>query len=316
MFADSVRRWFLIFIILDVSEIQAMIRYLPESSAVVLKAAQIVQVRVDHVDAQDWGDQLVRPAQLHLMILDVWKGGLSRGPVVVTVTQERSDPHGFLLPPRGGWHDWRGGTGDHLVVFTSSMSGSAAEALDERSCLQVSASEDAAIDVRLADRIETEGLPLQSIVPLALRGADKLHVMFVHYLRARFAELHLEEKENLNAVLELVAGPGFATQVRATLLDAVESYISTSRATTPWHVHRLAAAMLGLLSMPEASDMRENLINTDLPSLLGLVGGRQKSTANAVFEGLPKERAAAARALNAYRGPADPKPLLEWISER
>jgi len=293
-----------------------MIRHLPDSTSLVLKAAQIVQVRVDRVEAPNWGDQVTRQARLHITVTDVWKGWLSPGPLVLTVMQNRPDEHGFTLPPQGCWQDGRRAAGEQWVAFTKSTSDVAVEALAEDSCLQLAPAAEAAIDVRIAEHIESGGLSLPAIVKLVISGADRLHVTFAQYLRARFADLHLEEKENLNAVLELVATPALTTPVRATLLDAVESYISSSQATTDWHIHRLAVAMFGLLMVRQASDMHENLIETDLPNLLGLTGGAQKQSAKAVFEQWPRERTAAAQALALYRGPANAKPLLDWIRER
>jgi hypothetical protein len=296
-------------------ETKGMIRYLPDSSSLVLKAAQIVQIRVDRVEAPDWNDQPTRRALLHLTVTEVWKGRLPAGPLVLGVTQARPQLLGPLLPPQGCWQDGRGKPGERWVVFTSSTSEMAAEALAEGPCLQAQPASETAIDIRIVDHIETDRLTLPAIVELVIQGADRLHLTFAQYLYARFGDLQLEERANLNAALELVTTPGLISPVRATLLDAVETYISHSQATTDWHIDRLAVAMFSLLSVPQASDMYENLIETDLPNLLGLTGGADKRRANSVFEHWPKERPVAIHALARYRGPADPKPLIHWLNE-
>lgn len=312
------RRWMLASAVLAAAcgKAHGMIRHLPDSSSLVLKAAQIAQVRVDRVEAPDWDDQVTRQARLHLMVTDVWKGRLSPGPLVLTVTQNRPPDRGPIVSPPGCWQDGRRAAGEYWVVFTRSASEAAAEALAEGSCLQAAPAEQTAIDVQIAERVESAGLSLPAIVRLVIPGAAKLHVTFAQYLRARFADQRLEKEENLNAVLDLVATPALTTPVRVTLLDAVESSISSSRAVTDWHFHRLAVAMFGLLSLPQASDLHENLIKTDLPNLLGLIGGARKRPAKAVFEQWPKEGIAAAQALSQYRGPANTKPLLDWIDKR
>jgi len=312
------RRWLLASAVLAAAcgKAHGMIRHLPDSSSLVLKAAQIVQVRVDRVEAPDWDDQVTRQARLHLMVTDVWKGRLSPGPLALTVTQNRPPDRGPILPPQGCWQDGRQAAGEYWVVFTKSASEAAADALAEDSCLQAAPAEETAIDVRVAERVESGGFSLPAIVKLVIPGAARLHVTFAHYLRARFADLRLEEKENLNAVLDLVATPALTTPVRVTLLDAAETSISSSQAATDWHFHRLAVAMFGLLSLPQATDMHENLIETDLPNLLGLIGGAQKRPAKAVFKQWPREGIAAAQALSLYRGPANTKLLLDWIDER
>ena len=293
-----------------------MIRYLPDSSSPVLKAAQIVQVRIDGVEAADWGDQATRQARLRLTVTDVWKGRMPAGPVVITVTQYRPADRGPILPPDGCWKTVRYAAGEQWVVFVKDPSAAAADALAESSCFQIVPSDDAAIDVRVADRIESERLSMPAIVKMVIPGANRIHLTLAHYLRARFAELHLEERENFNAALELVATPALNPAMRATLLDSIQSYISTSRANSSWHIHRLAVAMFGLLSVPEASDMYENLIDTDLPNLLGLTGGAEKQSARAVFEQWPQERLAAVQGLNRHRDLPNAKILLDWINQR
>ena len=296
-------------------EANGMIRYLPDSSSLVLKAAQIVQVRVDRVEAPAWVDQATRQAILHLTVTEVWKGLIPPGPVVLSVTQVHPPIAGPILPPQGCWQDGRGQPGEEWVVFTGSTSEVAAQALAEGPCLAAQPAADTAIDIRIADRIETNRMTLPEIAALMLQRPARLHLTFAQYLYARFGDLHLEERSNLNAVLQLVTAPELGTPVRATLLDAVETYLSHSQATTDWHIDRLAVAMFDLLSVPQASDLYENLIETDLPNLLGLVGGGERRRANSVFEHWPKERAAAKQALARYKGPGDPKPLLHWLNE-
>jgi hypothetical protein len=60
-------------------EAKGAIRYLPESTEVVLKAAQIAQLRIDRVDAPAWGALLMRQPRVHLKVTEVWKGRLSPG---------------------------------------------------------------------------------------------------------------------------------------------------------------------------------------------------------------------------------------------
>jgi len=296
-------------------ETKGMIRYLPDSSSLVLKAAQIVQVRVDRVEAPDWNDQATRQALLHLTVTDVWKGRMSAGPLVLSVTQEHPPMVGPFFPPHGCWQDGRGNPGEQWVVFTGSASEVSAEALAEGPCLGAQPASETAIDLRIADHIETNRSTLPEIVTLMIQRPGRLHLTFAHYLYARFGELHVEERANLDALLELVSAPELSTPVRITLLDAIETYISSSQATTDWHIDRLAVAMFALLSVPQAADLYENLIETDLPNLLGLIGGADKRSADSVFEHWPKERPAAVQALAHYRGPADPKPLLHWLNQ-
>jgi hypothetical protein len=292
-----------------------MIRYLPKSSSPVLKAAQIVQIRVDLVEAPDWGDHMTRQARLHMTVTDVWKGELHPGSLVLTVTQNRPLAGGLIFPRAGCWQDGRLAAGEHWIVFARLISEIAGDVLAEGSCMELAPPE-TAVDIRIADRIESHGLSFPEIVKLVIPGADRIHQTLAYYFRARFGDLRLEENQNLNAMLDLVTTPALTTPVRVTLLDAVQTYISSSPATTDWHIHRLAVAMFALLSLPKASDMHEDLIETDLPNLLGLTGGAQQQSANAVFSLWPQERPLAGRALESYRGLADTKPLLAWIKER
>ena len=231
-----------------------MIRYLPDSSSPVLNAAQIVQVRIDGVEAPDWAEQPTRQARLHLTVTDVWKGQISPWlSLVLVVTQNRPLDRGPILPTDGCWKDGRRAAGEQWVLFLKLSSAVATDALAESSCFQASPAADSAIEMRIVERIETARMSLPAIVKMVIPGADRIHLTLAHYLRARFAELHLEERENLNAVLDLVATPALRTslRMRVTLLDAVESYISSSPASTSWHIHRIAVAMFALLSLPE-----------------------------------------------------------------
>ena len=314
MRADTHRRWLLASILVAVcGRTDGMIRYLPKSTSPVLKAAQIVAIRVDRVEAQDWGAHPTREALLHLTVTEVWKGETPPGPVVITVTQNRPIIGGFTIPEPGCWQDGTIAAGQEWIVFSRLASTVSADAL--AACTQLAPPE-TAVDIRIADHIETHGLALPAIVKLVTPGADRIHVTLAHYLRARFGDLRLEDKDNLDAMLNLVATPSLTTPVRVTLVDAIESYLSSSPAVTAWHIHRLAVAMFALLAVPQALDLREDLIETDLPNLLGLTGGAKKQTAREVFSQWPEERPLAVHALESYAGPADPKPLLAWIKER
>jgi hypothetical protein len=58
--------------------------------------------------------------------------------------------------------------------------------------------------------------------------------------------------------------------------------------------------------------LHDNLIGTWLPNSLG--GGAKKWTASEVFAGAPALRAAAVKALAAYKGSSDANPLRAWIA--
>jgi hypothetical protein len=292
-----------------------MIRYIPTSNVLMLQAAHIVQIRVDQVEAPAWGDQATRQARLHMTITEVWKGPLSLGPLVLPVTQNLPPDRGPIRPSKWCWGNGGLQAGEIWIVFSRVMSERAEEALAEGSCMRL-APPPVAIDIRIVDRIESDGLALPAIAKLVTPGADRIHLELAHYLAGRFGELHLEEKENLNATLGFVEVPALTNPVRLTLLDAIETYLTTLPLQTEWHFHRLIVAMFGLLAVPEASDLHDNLIEIDLPNLLGLTGGAQKQSANAVFSLWPRERPLSRRALESYRGPADTKPLLAWINER
>ncbi len=296
---------------------KSMIRQISDSRSLILRASHILHVRVDGVRAPEWGTEPIRTADVTVEIVQVFKGEMQGGGQTAhfAVRQVRPQPDGPSLPATDCWSRQPLLPGSEWVVFSKTQASTLAEILNDPACLRLVPADAGLIDVRIAAKLETELLSLPAIVPVVKPGADRLHELFVDYLAARFAELNLDTRENLDSVLDLVEAPRLPAITRTALLNAVRSYVESSQHTGDWNINRIAITMFRLLLLHEAQHLHENLIGTYLPNLLGLTGGSGKRSARAVFHDWPKDRASAQSALVDYRGPASTDALLAWLRE-
>jgi hypothetical protein len=114
-------------------------------------------------------------------------------------------------------------------------------------------------------------------------------------------------------MIELLALPALDGRARGTLLQEL-SALAASHAGKTQFIVELARALFDLLGIKEAGALRERVVESYLPNLLGLQGGMPRRPAEAVFHDAPDRRTAAQTQIAAFSGPAAKK-LSDWLRE-
>lgn len=298
-----------------VSDRVAVLRVIPDSKSIVLRSTHILLLRIEKTDPSAWQNDETRTVQLTANLEAVFKGASRERTgesFTASITQkQRRSP--FILPPTDCWSDQPLASGRRLIVFSRSTAASVSEVLSDPMCQKVVPADEFLSDVRLAVSAEAERWTLVALLDKARPVAAQLKYIFPEYLEARFPELHLEEPQNLEATLRFLELPALSHAARVMLLENVTTYITMSSKASDADLDRLAIAMFRLLSLPQATELHDALVETDLPNLLGLVGGGKKRAASEVFERHPSDRETAERAINNYRGSAPKQSLLAWL---
>ena len=298
-----------------VNERMAAVRVIPNSKSIVLRSTHILLIRIENVEAPAWQQDGTRTVHLRTILESVFKGTVRERvnePFAASVTQKQKRTP-FILPPTDCWSDQQLAAGARLIVFSRSTGTSAAEELSDAKCQRVVAAAEFLNDVRLAVSAEREGWNLPTLLEQAQPVAAEINYIFPEYLEARFTEVHLEQPQNLEATLRFLEAPALSYRARVMLLEAVTTYVTMSNTASEEDLDRLAIAMFRLLALPQAAELHDNLIETDLPNLLGIVGGGKKRSASQVFQRHPSDRQVAERAISSYHGTASKQPLLAWL---
>ena len=298
-----------------VNERVATVRVIPDSKSIVLRSTHILLIRILKLNPEAWRQDGSRTLQLTANLDALLKGTVRERvneSFAASVSQKQKRTP-FILPPTDCWSDQPLAVGSRVIVFSRSKDSSAAEMLPDPKCQKVVAADDFLNDVRLAVSAETERWNLLTLLDHARPVAPQLNYIFPEYLEARFPELHLEEPQNLEGTLRFLESPELSYRCRVMLLEEVTTYITMSNSASDADLDRLAITMFRLLSLPQAAELHDTLVETDLPNLLGLVGGGKKRSASQVFARHPSDRETAERAVNAYHGSAPKQPLLGWF---
>ena len=297
-----------------------MVRTVSDSSSIVLRVTHILLIRILSANPTEWksttNGKESRTVELRVKLLEVLKGPVKERPgqeIGIQIAQERIQTV-LLLPPSAGWSDRSLKVGDELVAFSVSSTDSLSELLLVPACKQVWPTSICLEDLRIAIKAEQEELPLTGVLAAAKPKAASLHPIFAEYLTARLSELSVETPTNFGALMEFLEQPALPATVDSSLLDSINSYISSSPKTSGWHFDRLAIAMFRLLDSSPDSVLRDNLVSVDLPNLLGILAGHDVRTAKEVFRDYPRDRLVAERALQRYHGEASTAKLLAWLN--
>lgn len=292
-----------------------MTRILPDSSSIVLRATHVLVIRIE---ASQVGEQspdpsgwLRREVSLTLRLEERLKG-ITRediGAMSLQITQYAStSPWATRLP--GVWSDQPVEPGTRLVAFCRSESDKTAELLVEPACELLMPAESALADARLAMRAETERLDVEALLAEAREVAASLGHLFVEYLWEVHGGAFLWNPKDFESLMQLLEHPDLALIARATLVSQLTTRFLAGPAE-PANRARLALAMFRLLEIDQAAPLRDNILETFLPNLLGLPGGAPQVKADEVFRGLPEERQRAESLLRELQPTA--QALIQWL---
>lgn len=252
-----------------------------------------------------WGDRCVA---LDLELLDTFRGTSPERPGehIHLIIRQSMITH-YTSRPAGAWWivEQSLEPNTEYIAFCPSAK---TEAL-RGSCV-VTPAPTLLADLRLAREAEAKQLSLADLVGRVRTGCRSSSYVIASYVWERHREQALREPQAFDTIVSLIEEPSCDRIARLTLFNAVEE---VQAGESPPHVRRVVRAMFHLLALPEASDMHDNLVETYIPNVLGLVGGATKTTAAQVFAGDPKARTAATAAVRAYKGRADATAVRAWL---
>lgn len=281
---------------------------LPQSPSVLLRATCVVRLVITAVHPGPWQVATEgisrRRVEVDARIEEVFKGDGAGQKLVLQLEQHRND--GFVyVPVPGAWSEQVLEKGRELIVAGIGVSLKAA--LEEPE--QVLPAE-AVDEVRLVAMAEEKRLQAAAVAQQAKPIAKRLDFVFARWLWERHGERALVDPGAADAVFSLLELPELGDSARAMLVVEAVGRAASAQSTYIAGTRRLTRALFRLLALPEAKGLSENIVRIDLPALLRL---RDPPPVPRRFLLDDLERDEARKALRAYSGTADAKPLAAWL---
>jgi hypothetical protein len=294
-----------------------------DSPSLILHASHILLIRLEGAEIGQWTVDTTnpalkrRPCRLDIRLLDVLKGRMKEEPGArfdVEVTQSATTT-GRLAPMPGVWSDRPLSGGTEWLAFSSGPDGPAARLVEDPACLMLTPASSQA-GVRLAVRAEEEPkMNAAEACAAAASMARDLDDIFADYLWSRWGEEAMRDPKTFEEIARLIENPNLAGPARAMLIDKANSELAAVEPTPIPQVARMAKVLFLLLSLRAATDLHDEIIENDLPSLLNLESAGHPRKAADLFRGDPKGREMAEKALRDYKGSASTATLVKWLRE-
>lgn len=297
----------------------AMDFVIPESRSLVLRATHILWVHIETAQPGAWEKAptggVRRENQLTVRLQETLKGSTTEHPgdTVRTKILQYGTGTTRIAGVPGVWSNLSLDPGTEWVVFCHSQKTNLAELLSEPDCIRVLPKADALTDVRIALSAEADKKKLTDVLALAHPSAKSLRFVFAEYLWTRYSTTALASDADYERLITFLEDPNLSYITRSSLLNYVDAGTSDGEIVSEARVGRLAIGMFRIMGLPGSTEMHDELIETSLPNLLGLLGGGKKITAHTVFQGHEEERRKAEQVLQKYTGEAHTGPLLKWL---
>jgi hypothetical protein len=292
------------------------------SQSLVLRSTHILRIKLLTVASGPWAPSRpgfkARTVDLTVEVAETLRGKLdsaTAGPVHVSITQSDYASELMWQPLPGPWPGGDLAPGASLVVFAQSKDARVERLLVEPACTQVGPAEPVLTGLRIAAQAEAGNLPLARTLALAARETARLDPTFADFVWGKYGGPAMGSPA-FDLLAEFAERKGLDARTRQALLSGASDAVGFYGDSTPARAQRLALAMCRVLLMDEAADLRENLIGTFLPNLLGITSALPRQPASAVFKGHDVERRALSDFLNRHGTGADAKPLQTWLNAR
>ncbi len=294
----------------------------PGSKSIVLRSTHVLLIHVTSANAGPWAPTpeglKSRKVDLSVRVAEVLRGKLdppAAGPVNLSITQYDYPGELMMQPLPGSWPRGDLLPGTSLVVFAQTPELRAERVLVEPACTQVMPAEPVLAGLRIAAQAEAGDLPLPRTLALAVPEAAHLDPVFADFLWGKYGDAAMASQSEFDSLEDFTERPGLDVRTRQALLKDGYDLVGLYGDSTPERARRLALAMFHVLLMDEAADLRDNLIGTYLPNLLGITSELPHQEASKVFQGHAAERSALEAFLHRQTD-ADATPLLTWINAR
>jgi hypothetical protein len=301
--ATSLIRASVIRSILLTATVAAMAQGAQES--IVRTANDIFVIRIISSKPGEWRQSArqtkTRTVQLQIRAEKVLKGDGKPGETSIMISQ--TEPSGAMdVSVPGVWSRQSVDPSTTYVVFSKSHS------LAESETIAVRPAQEALADTNLAIECELGRLTLPQCLE---HGANHpLGILFAEYAAARLPEILFNRYDQFNALMAILEKESVGRLVRETLIEEIFSSFLLADPAPPHFVARLAAGSLRLIVQPDEK-LRQRIVETLLPNLVGLEGGATKKS-SAVLAEYPADAERAKRFLQTEpRAPA--QRILAWL---
>jgi hypothetical protein len=212
---------------------------------------------------------------LTLRIVDVFKGVLHQASGASFSLQARQhQPAGsriFAVP--GVWSEHELETGSNFVLFSVSPTKDAQEAFSEPFCQSVEPAATAVDDVRLAMRAGTPAVSIGDLIARCNEEAPSWGFLFARYLDARMHESFFGGYSDFGVLMQVVEDSRLSPVAIRMLLSASYTNLMLYDPAPPSFIQRLLVATQRVLQTERGARLKESILETYLPNLLGITGG-------------------------------------------
>ena len=274
----------------------------PDSPSVILRAGVVLLVQVARSEGPT----------LELEVEQVLKGKLP--PKDDRAIFDATSSDGGQAPAPALWLEAHPTAGARFIAFASAGADSAASALGPALERLVPAAHGLA-DVKVALQAEQQDGPLGATLRLARPQAASLELLFVEYLDARYGPTLATSEDRLGALLSFVEEAPLPPATRMGLIALAVARLGEVNPAPRALVLRMTRCLLRLLDQPQAAALHTNIIDTFLPTTVGLNGHTARWRASELLGEEPLQAKRAVRTLQAYKGEASTEALIAWLKD-
>ena len=297
-----------------------MIRHQPESTSEILRATDIILVRLGHLTLgppQPGGDFLVvREVHAELNIEQILKGSLpkDRTQVVNLVFSVYANEGSRFTALPGIWSHQTISEGAQFVLFSIAGSNDPAQVLSEPQCFRCETAEEAMPDIGRASLEDTPGLTLAKLVIRSATERASFKSLFARYVAWRLREVVMANSlEDFDSILAVAESPETNDVFRRILVTEAYDLLMMLDPAPNTMLARLIWGSIRLIATENGEPMRELVLQTLLPNLIGLEGGLVRKHAPDVFAGADVQRREVEEILSARQEFPGRDQIIQWL---
>ncbi len=290
-----------------------MIRFDPNTSSEILRSTHILELTILVSTMGDWtqaGRYQARTVDMTIRLDRVLKGVVDQaaGATIPLRVRQFSPAGGFIISVPSAWSTQTLEPGAY-VAFCIAEGEHLPDVLDDARCKHLFLADQALPDAEL---VLIAGIPEMPLATLLGRTADRKASygrLFAGYVAARLPEILFSNWTDFNSIMRVLEDPNLSNIAREILI--VEMYVKMImlEPAPPRFVARLIEGTIRIIALPGMEGVARDVLETYLPSLLGIERAAGPLESNAVFADNPALRAEAATAFKALGGPG----ILKWL---
>jgi hypothetical protein len=241
----------------------------------VLQAGLIVHIRVTAENLSGWqpedGGHRRRSGTLAVQVVEILKGRLDvqAGANVELQITERGSGGGLVLDYYGVWAHVSTAPGTELVGFCDGASTDLAEQLTDEHCLQLLEATTVLDDLHLALGLDVRRLTADQLIEAAGRLRVQGGALFARYVWVNVRNAVVASADRFAALMRIAEDPTTTTAAQEAYLTAAYED-ATVTGTWPSELRaRLARAMLRAALDPATPELRDPVLGTFVPNLIG-----------------------------------------------